>query len=296
MIVRVLGSAAGGGVPQWNCGCPHCASARAGRIPRRTQSSFAVSSDGEAWWLINVSPDIAQQIEAFEPLQPRALRGSPIAGILLTDANVDHMGGLAVLRQSGARGFTIWSSAVVRSLALEQVAFAPFAMPPHRWETFLDGQSHALDDRLSVSAIAVAGTTPGYAGRMEAPGAVVAIAVADRETGGRLLAAPVFAAVDPVLRNALASADVAFIDGSFYADDELADFGVDGKAARRLGHLPAGGADGSLALLASEARGTRVIYAHLNNTNPLVDPASAAYTEAETHGFAVAEDGLMLTL
>jgi len=246
--------------------------------------------------LINVSPDVAQQIEAFEPLQPRALRGSPIAGILLTDANVDHMGGLAVLRQAGARGFTLWSSAAVRSIALEQVGFAPFAMPPHRWETFRDGTSHPLDDRLSVTAVPVAGTTPGYAGRTEAPGAVVAIAVADRKTGGRLLAAPVFAGVDPRLRNALAAADVAFIDGSFYADDELAHFGVGGKAARRLGHLPAGGPDGSLALLASEARGTRLIYAHLNNTNPFVDPSSAAYSEAQTKGFSVADDGLTLTL
>jgi len=283
-------------VPQWNCACPHCAAARLGRIPRRSQSSFAVSADGERWWLINVSPDVAQQIEAFEPLQPRELRGSPIAGILLTDANVDHMGGLAVLRQTGNHGFQVWSSDIVRAIALEQPAFASFALPPHRWLTFAGAEEHALDDRLTASAVALAGTTPGYAGRAEAPGAVVGIAIRDRQTGRQLLAAPVFAEVDAALRAAVAAADVAFIDGSFHSDDELSGFGVEGKAARRLGHLPVGGENGSLALLQSEARGTRLVYAHLNNTNPLVDPGSTAHAEVSARGFAVAEDGMTLTL
>ncbi len=291
MIVRVLGSAAGGGVPQWNCACPHCAAARRGAIPRRSQSSLAVSGDGAVWWLVNVSPDVAQQIEAYEPLHPRQTRGTPIAGILLTDANVDHMGGLAVLRQTGALGFTLWSSGVVREIARGQPAFAPFASDPHRWHVFGD-ERHDLDAHLSARAFAVTGTTPGYDGRRTAPGAVVAIEIGERASGATLLAAPVFGDVDEPLRAALARADVAFIDGSFYVEDELAAHGVAGKGASRLGHLPVAGPHGSRHRLGDLAARTRILYTHLNNTNPLVDSASREAGETRDAGFEVAADGL----
>src|SRR5579862_8161311 len=134
VIVRVLGSAAGGGVPQWNCACANCEAARAGRAPRRTQSSLALSADGARWLLLNCSPDIAVQIEAFPALHPPAPRGTPITGMLLTDANIDHIGGLAVLRQRGGnRGFVVRSSATIREIATTQPAFAAFAAFPHRW-------------------------------------------------------------------------------------------------------------------------------------------------------------------
>jgi pyrroloquinoline quinone biosynthesis protein B len=283
-------------LPQWNCGCANCSAARSGRIAKRTQSSFAVSGDGSTWWLVNVSPDVAQQIEAYEPLQPRGVRGTPIAGMLLTDANVDHIGGLAVLRQSGGDGFAVWSTDVVRAIAIAQPAFAPFAEQPHRWNAFEGRVEYALDERLVMSAVALAGTTPGYAGRERLAGAVVGIAIADRVTGGRLLAAPVFGAVDDALLAAVDAADAALIDGSFFADDELAEAGIPGKAARRLGHLPVGGGDGSLATLAPFARTTRLIYAHLNNTNPLVDPRSVEANEARARGFEIAEDAMTFTL
>jgi pyrroloquinoline quinone biosynthesis protein B len=295
VIVRVLGSAAGGGVPQWNCACPHCAAARRGTIPRRSQSSLAVSGDGSAWWLVNVSPDVAQQIEAYEPLQPRETRGTPIAGILVTDANVDHLGGLAVLRQTGAAGFTLWSSGVVREIALGQPAFAPFASEPHRWLVFGD-ERHDLDARLWARAFAVTGTTPGYDGRRAAAGAVVAIEIGDRASGATVLAAPVFGDVDQPLRAALAGADVAFIDGSFYVEDELASHGVAGKGASRLGHLPVAGPGGARRRLADLAARTRIVYTHLNNTNPLVDSASREARETRDAGFEIAEDGLTLSL
>ncbi|HYZ16182.1 MAG TPA: MBL fold metallo-hydrolase [Candidatus Acidoferrum sp.] len=289
MIVRVLGSAAGGGVPQWNCGCGHCAAARAGLAPRRSQSSFAVSADGARWWLINVSPDVAAQIEDFAPLQPQELRGSPIAGMLLTDANVDHVGGLAVLRQTHPKGFELFSSDVVRRIATVQAAFAPFTEPPHRWHAV--AVPFALDGgALRVTPVPVPGLTPGYAGRERIPGAVVAYRVEAPATGTSVLFAPVFAAIDEVLAVALAGVDVAFLDGSFWSDDELRAEGLDDKPARSLGHLPVGGTEGSLGMIGGLRN--RRIYAHLNNSNPLLDPASQASEALRAAGAELAFDGL----
>ncbi len=295
MIVRVLGSAAGGGVPQWNCGCANCSAARAGGRPRRTQSSFALSSDGERWWLVNVSPDVAQQIESYPPLQPRGLRGTPIAGMLVTDANVDHLGGLAVLRQMGEHAFALYSSETVRSIAREQPAFAPFLEAPHRWEIVPETEAFALDGRLVARRVPVSGTTPGYDGRRALADAVIAFVVEDRATGGSVLFAPVFAACDAPLRRAIEGVQVAFLDGSFWSDAELGGVGVD-KLARALGHAPIAGPEGSLAALAGLSSRTRLLYAHLNNTNPLLDAASPEAGEAGRRGFAVTTDGLELTL
>jgi pyrroloquinoline quinone biosynthesis protein B len=293
VIVRVLGSAAGGGVPQWNCACPNCSAARAGDAPRRSQSSFAVSADGLRWWLVNASPDIAQQIEATSPLQPLAARGTPIAGMLFTDANVDHIGGLAVLRQQGDHAFDIYSSPTVRTLALQQRSFSPFGEPPHQWRSVASGETFSLEEQLEVRVVAVDGTTPGYAGREALADAVVAYAISDTQNGTSALFAPVYANVTPSLLAAAAEANVAFFDGSFWSDDELRTVGVD-KPARALGHAPIGGRDGSLEALAATPRRGRRFFAHLNNTNPLLDPASAEHAEATDRGFEVAEDGLEL--
>jgi pyrroloquinoline quinone biosynthesis protein B len=301
LIVRVLGSAAGGGVPQWNCGCANCAAARGGRQPRRTQSSLAISCDGTRWLLLNCSPDIAGQIEAFEALQPRGLRGTPIAGMLFTDANVDHIGGLAVLRQAGDHRFVLRSSAVVRAIATAQPAFAPFAAPPHRW---LDvsferpcepaGDEDIVGNELIVRAIAVPGTTPGYDGRRTPRGAVVAYEITESKGGARLLFAPVFSSIDVPLREAIGRAGVAFLDGSFYSDDELVSGQLMDKAARSLGHQPVGGEDGTLAQL--NGLRTRVIFTHLNNSNPMLDPSSEAHARVRAFGGEIAYDGMSVTL
>ncbi|MDQ2859042.1 MAG: MBL fold metallo-hydrolase [Candidatus Eremiobacteraeota bacterium] len=293
MIVRVLGSAAGGGVPQWNCACVHCSAARSGTRPRRSQSGFAFSSDGDRWWLLNASPDIAQQIEAYAPLQPRDSRGTPIAGMLFTDANVDHLGGLAVLRQAGAHAFELHSSATVRALAADQPAFATFTAPPHRWSALAPGDVVDLSCGLSARVVALDGLTPGFAGRQSLPDAVVGYLVSDAATGGSVFFAPVFADVSATLLEAAAKADVAFFDGSFWSDDELQGFGVE-KAARALGHAPVGGLHGSLAALATLRPKARRLYVHVNNTNPLLDPASAPAREIAAYGFELASDGLDL--
>lgn len=300
MIVRVLGSAAGGGVPQWNCACANCTAARRGEQPRRFESAVAIG-DGEHWLLLNCSPDIASQIQAAPLLQPRAKRGTPITGMAFTDANVDHLGGLAVLRQTGAHHFLLRSTPVVRDIAIAQSAFAPFAQPPHRWlDVSLTAQCEpAGDDDLvgrvfDMRAVPVPGLTPGYAGRRSVKGAVVAYEIRDRASGKTLLFAPVFAAIDQTLRAAIERADLALLDGSFYSDDELVREHLMEKTARHLGHQPVGGADGTLAQL-QDARG-RIVFTHINNSNPMLDPASPEAIEVEASGARIAYDGMEFAL
>jgi pyrroloquinoline quinone biosynthesis protein B len=158
-----------------------------------------------------------------------------------------------------------------------------------------DGEAVRLDDRLIATAVYVAGLTPGYAGREALPDAVAAYVVVDTVTGGRALFAPVFSDVTAALRDAAERADLAFFDGSFYSDDELA--GVDvPKAARSLGHAPIAGQAGSLATLGCRETTSRRLYAHVNNTNPILDPASPAYAELARYGFEVAADGMEFRL
>jgi pyrroloquinoline quinone biosynthesis protein B len=301
VIVRVLGSAAGGGVPQWNCACANCAAARTGRRPRRSQSGLAVSGDGDRWLLLNCSPDIGAQIESFEALQPRQARGTPIAGMLFTDANVDHIGGLATLRQDGEHRFILRSSAAVREIATKQSAFARFAQPPHRWlDVSLEqpfapaGADDLVGNELEIRAIPVPGTTPGYDGRRSLPGAVVAYEISDLEGTKRLLFAPVFASIDRRLAKAIASAGVAFLDGTFFSDDELVSQRLMPKHASELGHLAIGVPGGTL----EQLRGTptRVIVTHVNNSNPILNPDSAAARSLHDANVEVAYDGMELRI
>lgn len=299
MIARVLGSSAGGGVPQWNCACAHCAAARAGRAPRRTESTLAISADGRAWILLNASHDVASQIESFAPLQPSHGRVTPIGDILLTDANLDHIGGLSVLRQSTAP-MRVWSTAAVRAIASSQPGLAHFLTPPHRWcdvpldATLAIPSGNDLAEPLTVRAIAVGATTPGYDGRHDAEGAVVAYEIGDRRSSARLLFAPVFGEINKALADAIASAAVAVLDGTCYTDDELETSGLGQKRARAMGHQPVGGAGGTLERIRG-ARG-RVIFTHLNNSNPMLDPNSEAYAAVRAAGAEIAYDGMELTL
>jgi pyrroloquinoline quinone biosynthesis protein B len=298
VIVRILGSAAGGGVPQWNCSCANCTAARAGRQPQRTQSTVALSVDGARWLLLNCSPDIAAQIEAFAPLQPRELRSTPIDGMLFTDANVDHLGGLATLRQAGNHRFVLRSSAVTRAIATSQEAFAPFAAEPHRWVEVAFGEPCAPADdfdlvgnAFDVRALAVSGTTPGYDGRRRVPGAVVAYEVRHRDRAA-LLFAPVFSSIDDALRAAIERAGVAILDGTFYTDDELVSARLLNKTARELGHQPVGGPAGTLERLRGVT--ARIVFTHLNNSNPMLDPDSGAADAVRALGAEIAYDGMML--
>jgi pyrroloquinoline quinone biosynthesis protein B len=261
---------------------------------------MAIGTGDGRWLLLNCSPDVASQIEAFEPLQPCQKRGTPIHGMLLTDANVDHLGGLATLRQHGAHRFVVRSSAVVREVATAQPAFAPFALAPHRWISVEPGERCApADDAdpvgndFEVRPIAVDGTTPGYDGRRNVPGAVVAYEIAPR--GGRtVLFAPVFSAIDGALFDAIARAEIAILDGTFYGDDEMLASGLSDKTARSLGHQPVGGAGGTLERV--HGLRTRIVFTHLNNSNSMLDPQSDAAARVREAGAEIAYDGLEIVV
>lgn len=251
--------------------------------------------------LLNCSSDIATQIEAFPPLQPQSKRGTPIAGMLFTDANVDHIGGLAVLRQTGTHRFVLRSTALVREIATAQQAFAPFAQPPHRWIDVATGQAckpadaeDVIGRAFDVRAIRITGTTPGYAGRKQIDGAVTAYEIRDASSGKTLLFAPVFAAMSDELRLAIERADIAFLDGSFYSDDELQRAQLMDKTARHLGHQPVGGENGTLAQLRA-GRGN-IVFTHMNNSNPMLNPESDAAKQVGGLGAQIAYDGMEFTL
>ena len=292
MQLHVLGSAAGGGVPQWNCGCKNCTAARAHRLPQRTQASLAASADGKAWVLFNVTTDIRAQLAADPLLAPRSARDTPIEAIFLTDANLDHVAGLLDFRQGGA--LTICSTAIVRDTLLGNAVFAPFGRAPRRWVA-IDETSEATQEigGLRIREIAVEGLLPSYAGGAAARGATCAYLIEDARAV-KVLYAPIFASTGAALAGAADEADIAFYDGSFWSDDELNAQGLGARTAAEMGHQAVGGPTGSLAALAGR-RCPRNIYTHLNNSNPMLDPLSPEAKEVYAAGFEIAQDGMTIT-
>lgn len=294
MNVRILGSAAGGGVPQWNCGCANCDRARRGDLPHRSQSSIAVG-DGDDWMLVNAAVDLPKQLAAAPELWPSSLRSTPFRAILLTDANVDHTAGLGELRQ-GPDAFVIVSSAATKSLLASERAYERFDRAPHRWIAVEpDGTNIAehihpsIGRRFDVAAYDVPGLLPGYAGRTTLRGAVVAYVIRDRASGRGVLIAPVYAGIDDALARLIANADLALLDGTFYTDDELQSQGLPAKPASAMGHLAIDGPSGTLQRIAADAG--RCVLVHVNNTNPILDPTSTAFASIAAAGARVAMDG-----
>jgi pyrroloquinoline quinone biosynthesis protein B len=303
MLVRILGSAAGGGVPQWNCGCFNCSAAREGSgvVRPRTQSSVAVSADGQAWFLLNVSPDVRQQILKFAPLGPAnaaEVRGTSIAGCLLTDAELDHTAGLLLLREGGL--FGIYSTATVRrwlnhSLSIEPILKC-FANPTWHEMPINDSLELSLPDghksRLVVSALELGRHIPRFVKEEAAAavGSVIALQVKDVRTGGRLLYAPCVSSIEGPLERAAREADCLLMDGTFWDDDEPIRSGIGSRAARSMGHLPASGADGSLNWL-SELRAPHRVYVHINNTNPMLNEHGPEHRRVIERGVRVGADG-----
>ncbi|HYK52428.1 MAG TPA: MBL fold metallo-hydrolase [Candidatus Eremiobacteraceae bacterium] len=294
MQLHVLGSAAGGGVPQWNCGCGNCTAAREHRLPQRTQASLAAAADGKAWVLFNVTTDIRSQLAADAALAPKSGRDTPretpIEAIFLTDANVDHCAGLLDFRQAGE--LHVYSTKVVRDTLLRNEIFAPFARAPRTWHVV--GEAPTDVAGLRISAIPVSGLLPSYAGGAAVRGAACAYLV-EGEKGARALYAPIFADVDEALAGAAARCDAAFFDGSFWSDDELIRLGLGTRTAAMMGHQPVGGRSGSLAALRT-CPCPRRFFTHLNNSNPMLDPASDEADQVTDAGFEVAMDGAVFEL
>jgi pyrroloquinoline quinone biosynthesis protein B len=302
MRVHILGSGAGGGFPQWNCNCCNCAGLRAGtiRAQARTQSSIAVSADGERWFVANASPDIRQQIEDFPALHPKhGARHTPIRGILLTNADVDHIGGLLSLRES--QPLRIYATATVRGWVIGQNAiFRALNVAPGqtRWDTIEIGRELPLigvdgaPSGLRYEAFTVPGKPPAFLGIAAGPDeATIGLRFIDEKSGRSVVYAPGVKQIDFALEKILSRADCILIDGTCWSDDELIAQGVGMKTALAMGHVPISGSQGSLAAMASLSRPHR-IYIHINNTNPILDEDSRERREVEAAGWEIAFDGM----
>ncbi|MFF4597503.1 pyrroloquinoline quinone biosynthesis protein PqqB [Amycolatopsis sp. NPDC001319] len=290
MWLRVLGSAAGGGSPQWNCGCPVCAAVRSGAAPPRTQSSVAVSADRRSWFLINASPDVRGQIEAFPGLWPDEDRVSPLKAVLLTDAELDHTLGLLLLRE--ARGLQLYATPAVHKTLRDGSGLLRTLelYCPVEWRAVVPGADVPLADGLSCRAFDVPTTKRDRFGPAADHGRVVGYRLTD-ERGGGLVYLPGVQALTPALRAEIAGCACLLIDGTCWRDDELVRLGLAGKTSREMGHLPIDGPDGTLAQLPSLDIG-RVIFVHLNNTNPVLLEDTAERRLVAAAGMEVAVDGL----
>jgi pyrroloquinoline quinone biosynthesis protein B len=297
---RVLGSAAGGGFPQWNCGCANCRGLREGTIAARarTQESVAVSADGEHWFLLNASPEIRQQIEDFSGLWPRAPRHSPIAGILLNNGDLDHCLGLLSLRES--HPLTVYATEAVRAGFCEgNVLYRTLQRFPDQvtWRSLHLGVEQPLilpDGRASglrVTAIAVPGKRPLHLEALGAPGPEDSVAFRIGDGAGRTLAyASAVGGLSDGLQAAVRGADCVFFDGTFWSADELPSAGLGTKRAADMAHWPIGEADGSLRFLGA-LPGRRILI-HINNTNPILRDDSSERRALEAAGVEVAYDGM----
>ena len=306
MRIKVLGAAAGGGFPQWNCGCPNCRDVRSGALDAKplTQECVAVSADGERWFLLNASPEIRSQIESFAPLHPRSPRHSPISAIVLTNGDLDHCLGLLSLRESHPiviyatdrvrRGFTE-ANVLYRTLQRfpEQVTWRVLEAEKEAELCGLDGEPSGL----ALKSIPAPGKPPIHleSSAGSDPGENIGVVVRDQRNGKRLAYFSAAAGITPPMRSALDDADCVFFDGTFWASDELIALGLGTKRAEDMAHLPVGGKGGSLATLAG-LRATRRIYIHINNTNPLLRADSPERAQAEASRWEIAYDGMEVAL
>ena len=309
MRVEILGSAAGGGFPQWNCDCRNCHLQRAGVLPAkdRTQTQVAVSNDGEVWFLVNASPDLRLQIERTPVLHPRkGSRDSPIAGVLLTSADIDQIAGLLSLRE--LQPISIYCTpSLCRILREDNNVFGMLNRVPQqaRWidvqtdQTFalstLSGASSGLCcELLSLGSRYPAYVSPERASTLKAEEASLGVMLT-ASSGGRLAYLPAVPAINERLLRRLSAVDMILFDGTFWSNDELIQVQGSGATALEMGHVPVSGAEGSLRAL-SGLLGPRKVFVHVNNTNPMLDESSAEYSEVKSSGWELAEDGWQFNL
>ncbi|WP_149587661.1 pyrroloquinoline quinone biosynthesis protein PqqB [Tabrizicola flagellatus] len=290
MILTVLGAAAGGGVPQWNCACRNCSLARAGDLPRMTQSSVAVSLDGTGWVVLNASPDIRAQLAAPR-FAPQGLRGSPVKGVVVTNADVDHIAGLLSLREG--TGFDLWASAETHAVLAASPVFGVLSEVVLRRDMTLDEGFNPIPG-LTVTPFAVPGKVAlfleaeqGADHRMG--GQTVGLEI----TGGgkRVLYIPGCASLPDWLLDRIEGADVLFFDGTVFHDDEMIREGVGAKTGARMGHVAIGGAGGTLERLSGRRVGRKILI-HINNTNPILRPGSPERAAVTAAGWDIALDGM----
>lgn len=299
MHVRVLGAAAGGGFPQWNCNCTNCYGFRNGRIKAqaRTQSSIAISADGDRWILFNASPDIRAQLESFPPIQPKGLRGTGIQAIVLVDSQIDHTTGILMLREGCP--LTVYTTDMVEEDL--RTGFPIFELLKswnggidHRLVA-TDGSSFKVDgiDELRLTAVALSGKAPPYSPHRHDPhpGDNIGLIVEDLRDGSSVFYAPGLGDVDERLLRIMKRVDCVMVDGTFWQEDEMIVKGVGSKLASEMGHLPQSGPDGMIEKLRG-LRTQRKVLIHINNTNPILIEDSAERQILDDEGIEVAYDGM----
>lgn len=292
---RILGAAAGGGLPQWNCGCDNCNLARAGRIPSQTQSSLAVSANGSDWAVLNASPDIRQQLADAPALHPTGLRAMPLRSVLLTNGDIDHVAGLLTLREM--QPFTMFATQGIHDVIRDNPIFAAVNASVVPRVTITLNEPTEIAPGLTATLFPVPGKVPLY---LEGD-TVETDLMGDQTVGVHLQTAdddayyiPGCALLNDDLRARLNGAQTVFFDGTLWQDDEMVLAGLGSKTGKRMGHMSMSGPDGSIAGF-SGLNVRQKIYVHMNNTNPVLRPDSAQKAQAEAAGWIIGHDGMEIT-
>ncbi len=292
----ILGAAAGGGLPQWNCGCENCNLARSGAIPAQTQSSVAFSANGKDWAILNASPDIREQMARTPALHPTGRRELPLRSVLLTNGDIDHVAGLLTLREQ--QKFELFATGEIHQVIADNPIFA--ALNPAfvtRSQISLD-QEFELAKGLTAKLFAVPGKVPLYL-----EGDSVQTDLEGEQTVGVHLSAggrnvfyiPGCSTMHADLRARIDGADMVLFDGTLWRDDEMVIAGLSQKTGQRMGHMSMSGPDGSLEAFA-DMDVKQKVFVHMNNTNPVLRPTSEEKKQVEAAGWTVACDGLELVI
>ncbi len=297
---HILGAAAGGGLPQWNCGCDNCNLARRGDIPSQTQSSLAVTADGCGWAILNASPDIRQQLARTPCLFPTGLRQLPLRSVLVTNGDIDHVAGLLTLREM--QPFRLFATRGIHDVLAANPVFDALDPAVVRREIIAMDTPFELVSGLRATLFPVPGKVPLYMEGGEEGDEVRTDLIGDQTVGvelaagtGRACYIPGCALLNDTLRARLTGADLVFFDGTLWRDDEMIRAGLGQKTGRRMGHMSMDGADGSIAAFADLDIG-RKVFVHMNNTNPVLRPDSAECAAARAAGWIVGQDGMEITL
>ena len=307
MRVKILGSAAGGGFPQWNCACSNCRRLRnrSLRGAARTQVQVAVSADDSNWYLLSASPDLPRQIEGFQKLHPSSRsRETPIAALVLPGADLDQLLGLILLRE--AQPLRAYATQSIRKIIMENNIIFAMVRKQISWNDIIPGREFELSSVSGTNSgilclpFALPGNYPYYVSAGQASAlprdeALLGLSLRSASGGGTLVYMPGAPAIEQPLLEHLKNCDLLLFDGTFWTDDELIRIQGGGRTAREMGHLPISGPGGSLERLSGLKR-PRKIYIHVNNTNPILDEDSSEYQQVRQAGWEVAQDGMEFEL
>jgi pyrroloquinoline quinone biosynthesis protein B len=303
--IHVLGSAAGGGFPQWNCNCPMCDGHRRGTInaKARTQSSICISSNDMDWVLFNTSPDILTQVQQFSGMQPaRALRDTGIAAVVLMDAQIDHTTGLYMLREHN-QPLNLWCTSPVRDDLSQGNPI--FNVLKHycgiNWNNMpIDGSSVSIEraDGLQFTPLPLLSNAPPYSPHRDQPvaGDTLGMLIHDQNTDKTVFYAPGLGQMEDHVWAAMQKADCVLVDGTMWTDDEMIRVGASKKTAQSMGHLAQTGPGGMIEWLDKLPATTRKVLIHINNTNPILDEDGEQRKELAAHGIEVSFDGMQIEL